>query len=863
MKKKYGFGLAAGLVLTVLTAFLAVRTAASGLPVPALTSLTSGGSGQMTIAWNAVSGAKGYNVYRASGSDTYKITVHDENGNVSFNGSAGYTKIASVGADVISYTDTGLVDGRTYEYTVEAYDDGGASGYGTGLSGHTAYDVLQCWEMRISNLTSSGFDVTAKVVSQTGISKVNVAVWSRANGQDDLKWTQASGGNGVYTCRVNTSDHNGETGMYEVHVEPMDNNGKKSADYGEASNNFAYIMVPSKAPTLTNPAVNGVSASGYQVALTFYSESGVKSAEAVTWTTAGGEDDVKTTGAQVDAANHIIRADIKASDHKNETGEYNTKIRMYNNDGKITTYDFKVNVGNAGSELAVTHIDVCFGDATLIESAGKYMLVDCAESDEVYNVLQILKEKNTGKIPVLISHVHSDHAGGLIPLIEAGFVSAVYVDTAAYSEVYFDGRKVEENLNYARSHGVPVTDINAQKSYQVGNATVEVVGPVKSYGYAMPSSTNNRSIWLRVTGGGKKYLLAGDSEMIAERDLVAAGVNIDVDYVKLNHHGLRSSTSAEYIKATSPAQAFVSDNPFNAPVDASGTKRMTAAGVPVFHTQQVGTILNRITDGKNIVTAMKCGEEAPAPSYVYGGVDYTNEFDPVYYSNRYPDLKAAFGNNEFLLLQHWVQFGKREQRTAKDPNAPAKNSGNSGSSGGKYVYGGVDYTNEFDPVYYSNRYPDLKAAFGNNGLLLLQHWVQFGKREQRTAKDPNAPARNSGNSGSSGGKYVYGGVDYTNEFDPVYYSNSYPDLKAAFGNNEYLLLQHWVQFGKRERRTAKGGTPAAGGTYVYNGVDYSGEFNPDIYASRYADLRAAFGNNSYLLLQHWVQFGKRENRRAL
>jgi len=110
--------------------------------------------------------------------------------------------------------------------------------------------------------------------------------------------------------------------------------------------------------------------------------------------------------------------------------------------------------------------------------------------------------------------------------------------------------------------------------------------------------------------------------------------------------------------------------------------------------------------------------------YVFEGVPYDDEFDPEYYANKYPDLKAAFGNDAAMLLYHWVKYGKNEKRTAKAPS---------------YIYGGKDYTNEFDPVFYANKYADLKAAFGDNVMALLQHWVVYGKKEGRIAKEGTQP----------------------------------------------------------------------------------------------------------------------------
>ncbi|MBR4768103.1 MAG: hypothetical protein IK088_03905, partial [Lachnospiraceae bacterium] len=268
----------------------------------------------------------------------------------------------------------------------------------------------------------------------------------------------------------------------------------------------------------------------------------------------------------------------------------------------------------------------------------------------------------------------------------------------------------------------------------------------------------------------------------------------------------------------------------------------------------------------------------PAPGekkYVYGGVDYTNEFDPVYYSDRYPDLKKAFGTNEKLLLQHYVLYGIREHRIAKAPaggvsEEPEPEPEQEEQSGTRYVYGGVDYTDRFDPIYYADRYPDLKKAFGYDAKLLLQHYVQYGIREHREAKkpqggaeeDPPEPAEDPKPEGGSG-RYVFQGVDYTDEFDPVFYADHYPDLKNAFGTNEQLLLEHYATYGIREHRMGKNPNEGSSGLYVLNGVDYTDVFNPRIYADRYPDLRKAFGYNAKLLLSHYVTHGIREGRKAI
>src|SRR5437870_9575285 len=74
----------------------------SSLPAPSGVG-TSGATGSsMVIAWSAVNGAAGYNVYRASAKANGALVT------------------------ATSFTDTGLAPGTTYSWTVKTVDSNGA-----------------------------------------------------------------------------------------------------------------------------------------------------------------------------------------------------------------------------------------------------------------------------------------------------------------------------------------------------------------------------------------------------------------------------------------------------------------------------------------------------------------------------------------------------------------------------------------------------------------------------------------------------------------------------------------------------------------------------------------------------------------
>lgn len=89
----------------------------------------------------------------------------------------------------------------------------------------------------------------------------------------------------------------------------------------------------------------------------------------------------------------------------------------------------------------------------------------------------------------------------------------------------------------------------------------------------------------------------------------------------------------------------------------------------------------------------------------------------------------------------------------------------------------TDLKSFFDKDYYISLYPDVKAAFGDDGNAVYKHFLTFGITEGRS---PSA------------------------EFVLSVYKQNYPDLVQAFGDNNEKYYEHYVTYGKAEGRTASG-----------------------------------------------------------
>ena len=70
-------------------------------------------------------------------------------------------------------------------------------------------------------------------------------------------------------------------------------------------------------------------------------------------------------------------------------------------------------------------------------------------------------------------------------------------------------------------------------------------------------------------------------------------------------------------------------------------------------------------------------------------------------------------------------------------------------------------------------------------------------------------------------------------------------MKNVFGDDDIAVLQHFVECGMHEGRQA------------------SENFNVQIYRNRYADLRAAFGNDLEKYYLHYLDNGISEGRSGI
>ena len=121
-----------------------------------------------------------------------------------------------------------------------------------------------------------------------------------------------------------------------------------------------------------------------------------------------------------------------------------------------------------------------------------------------------------------------------------------------------------------------------------------MVAPVKiiTEGKDNKPSMNSNSVVGRLTYGNFSMLFTGDAEKDEEKTILDSGANIKSDILKVGHHGSKTSSGQNFIKAVSPKLALISagrGNSYGLPHDVT-LKTLQKAGIQILRTDQDGTI---------------------------------------------------------------------------------------------------------------------------------------------------------------------------------------------------------------------------------------------------------------------------------
>lgn len=246
------------------------------------------------------------------------------------------------------------------------------------------------------------------------------------------------------------------------------------------------------------------------------------------------------------------------------------------------------NKNNAVNEpldgLYAHFIDIGQGDAELVSCGGEYMLIDGGEVDKGDELVRYLVDAGVKKLEYIVcTHGHSDHCGGLDDVLDSFEVGEIF--TSPYPG---DKKAYEIFVDAAEDAGVAVTVPELSESYKLGDAEFEFIGPVEEY-----DDINANSLVLRLVYGNTSFLYTGDMTAKAEKDIIADGMNVRCDVLKVGHHGSSGSSCYQFLYEAQPRLAVIScetGNSYGHPHEET-LSRLRDADVEVFRTDLEGSIV--------------------------------------------------------------------------------------------------------------------------------------------------------------------------------------------------------------------------------------------------------------------------------
>ncbi len=245
----------------------------------------------------------------------------------------------------------------------------------------------------------------------------------------------------------------------------------------------------------------------------------------------------------------------------------------------------------AQENLQIYFLDVGQGDSSIIiTSDDRVVMIDSGPDESL--ILNHLQNLGISQIDLLIAtHAHADHISGMDKII-AKYKPKAFIDpgiphtTATYQRMITAIDKY--NINYYEG---------ISRKINLGSLTLTILPPANPL--IKGSELNNNSVVVRLDFKDFSCLFTGDIEKEREGQLLAESRNnLNVDILKVGHHGSSSSSSPLFIKSVGSKITVIccgQGNKYGHPHQET-ISLLQSLGIEIYRTDLNGTILIK-TDG--------------------------------------------------------------------------------------------------------------------------------------------------------------------------------------------------------------------------------------------------------------------------
>lgn len=251
---------------------------------------------------------------------------------------------------------------------------------------------------------------------------------------------------------------------------------------------------------------------------------------------------------------------------------------------------------NAAHETREYFLDVGQGDSELIVFPQNVkILTDAGPTSAVVDALQKVLAAGDRYIDLaVVTHPEMDHFGGYLDILDRYDVGAFI-----YNGRTGDAKEWPVLLAKIAAKHIPLITLGAGDRIHYAENEVDLLSPDGDF--ARSAEFNDTGLVELVKSGGFRTLLTADTGANVEDYLMAHGVDLRADVLKVPHHGSKYASDSAFLRAVDPKAAVIevgAKNVYGHPSKEALERLASSTQALIFRTDEDGTIAIWAEEGK-------------------------------------------------------------------------------------------------------------------------------------------------------------------------------------------------------------------------------------------------------------------------